>query len=373
MHLIFVSKMILVFLYLFSYPLLCCSNCTDRTPFKELTHAEEEERGIPCDTKLKNGSQVKKCLGFAEESPNKKMAPLTPGGTRPSVGPIDISDSDDDPNPNQLQRREKVCRSFDGGSRVIVDKKESPSTDRCSRILEYSSDEEVLRTSTSKRKRASNIVTSESESDDDDNVPISRLKSKSLQELNPDFHANSYSVKDTDSRDKFRKPVTRRHLVRLGKIEEKGGSGKSKFESAGPTDETIEGDEMEEDSSESEGESLGGFIVTDSDISEGNATTNGNNISEGDGTCFSEDSSGDSENASQGGASYDEIISVLRRARKHKKWDFEADMLADFGKHPELCMKAVCALYRQQTSVEKSSKSAIVLNGRGFSQCDAFK
>ncbi|CAI9768165.1 unnamed protein product [Fraxinus pennsylvanica] len=344
-----------------------------RTPCKELTHAEEEERGIPCDSKLKNGSQVRKRLGFAEESPSKKMAPLTPGGSRRPIGPIDISDSDDDPNPNQLQGREKVCGSFDGGSRVTVDKKEFPSKDRHSRILEYSSDEEVLLTSTAKRKRASNIVTSESENDDDDNIPICRLKSKSLQELNPDFHVNRYSVKDTNSRDKFRKPVTRRHLVRLGKIEEKGRSGKSKFKSAEPTNETFEGDETEEEDTDSEGESLGGFIVNDSDISEGNATTNGNNISEGDGTCFSEDSSGDLENASQGGASYDEIISVFRRARKHKKWDFEADMLADFGKHPEVCMKAVCALYRQQTSVEKSSKSAIVLNGRGFSQCDAFK
>ncbi|KAL2558714.1 protein IWS1-like protein A-like [Forsythia ovata] len=342
------------------------------TPCKELTHAEEEKRGIPCETKLKHGRQVKKRLGFAEESPNKKMAPSTPGGTGPPIGSIDIIDSDDDPNPNHLQGTEKVCGSFDGGSRVTLDKNEFPTKDSRLRILEYPSDEEV-HTSTPKRRRASNIVTSESESDNDDNLPICRLKGKSLQELNADFHLNSYSVKDTDSRDKLRKPMTRRRLVRLGKIEEQGGSGKSKVKSAGPTNETIEGDEMEEDDSDSEGESLGGFIVTDSDISEGNATTNGDNISERDGTCSSEDSSGESENTSHGGAGYDEIISVFRRARKHKKWDFEADMLADFGKDPELCMKAVCALYRQQTSEEKSSKAAIVLNGRGFSQCDAFK
>ena len=55
------------------------------------------------------------------------------------------------------------------------------------------------------------------------------------------------------------------------------------------------------------------------------------------------------------------------------KWEFEADMLAAFGKDPKLCMKAVCALYRQQTSVEQLSKGALLSNQRGFNKFDAYK
>ncbi|KAJ6294942.1 hypothetical protein OIU76_022930 [Salix suchowensis] len=46
-------------------------------------------------------------------------------------------------------------------------------------------------------------------------------------------------------------------------------------------------------------------------------------------------------------------------------------MLADFGKDPELCMRAVCALYRQQTDEEKRNKETLHYNGRGFSKFDA--
>ncbi|KAJ0887874.1 hypothetical protein HanRHA438_Chr09g0395811 [Helianthus annuus] len=46
-------------------------------------------------------------------------------------------------------------------------------------------------------------------------------------------------------------------------------------------------------------------------------------------------------------------------------------MLSDFGKDLELCMRAVCALYRQQTADEKASKLTTHQNERGFSQADA--
>ncbi|KAJ6294941.1 hypothetical protein OIU76_022929 [Salix suchowensis] len=66
------------------------------------------------------------------------------------------------------------------------------------------------------------------------------------------------------------------------------------------------------------------------------------------------------------------ILSRLHRSKDHKfKWEFEGDMLADFGKDPELCMKAVCALYRQQTAEEKRNKETLHYNGRGFSKFDA--
>ncbi|XP_047323416.1 uncharacterized protein LOC124927111 isoform X2 [Impatiens glandulifera] len=52
-------------------------------------------------------------------------------------------------------------------------------------------------------------------------------------------------------------------------------------------------------------------------------------------------------------------------------WQFEGEMLAVFGKDVKMCMRAVCALYRQQTLDEKTSKGTIYHNGRGFSKFDA--
>ncbi|KAL0304380.1 UNVERIFIED_CONTAM: hypothetical protein Sradi_6306100 [Sesamum radiatum] len=131
-------------------------------------------------------------------------------------------------------------------------------------------------------------------------------------------------------------------------------------------------DDIEEDCSSSEGESLGGFIVSTSEVSESDSVSNYKDPCEILDTS-SGDCSRDSEHVSESSMEYDEVLSSLRRERKDKmKWEYEADMLADFGKRPELCMKAVCALYRQQTSEEKSCKSAILLNGRGFSQIHAF-
>lgn len=119
-------------------------------------------------------------------------------------------------------------------------------------------------------------------------------------------------------------------------------------------------EEMKLDDLGSEGESLGGFIVNSSNVSDCDVSAE---------NTFSE-----SEDSSDSGMDYKEIMSGLRRESKHKmKWEFEADMLADFGKNPEICMKAVCALYRQQTSEEKSCKATINLNGRGFNQCDAYR
>lgn len=70
---------------------------------------------------------------------------------------------------------------------------------------------------------------------------------------------------------------------------------------------------------------------------------------------------------------FGKILSKIQRSKTNMKWEFEADMLAAFGKDPELCMKAVCALYRQQTSEEQMSKGALLSNQRGFNKFDAYK
>ncbi|XP_026384953.1 uncharacterized protein LOC113280555 [Papaver somniferum] len=52
-------------------------------------------------------------------------------------------------------------------------------------------------------------------------------------------------------------------------------------------------------------------------------------------------------------------LAMKRRNNRIKEegmqWESEADMLSSFEEDPELCMKAVCALYRQPTFKEKSA------------------
>ncbi|KAL8049511.1 hypothetical protein ABFX02_06G024600 [Erythranthe guttata] len=191
-----------------------------------------------------------------------------------------------------------------------------------------------------KRRRVACIVSSDS---DDDDIPIGRLGSK--KRMKP----------LTDSSDSDTLPK-KRSLVRVAeKI-----AGRRKNDLGSPEiDDGASEDEKEED--DCEGESLDGFIVNSaSDVSESDES---DEMSEND----------DLENdESESGAVYADVIAGFRRERKDKtKWEYEADMLADLAKSPRLCMKAVCALFRQQTSEEQSCKETIVRNGRGFSQIHA--
>ncbi|KAI3508359.1 hypothetical protein L1887_23365 [Cichorium endivia] len=179
-----------------------------------------------------------------------------------------------------------------------------------------------------KRKRSSNIITSDDEtSDDDDNAPICTLIKK-------------------DYVNEFKEDVTRQPLKRLKKSEDKNNYD----------DITIvlnkTGNSSSEDEDDEDDESLSGFIVESSE---------------------SESGSGESCDESEDGLNeYKETLNKIKRKKDLKlKWDLEGDMLADFGKDPELCMKAVCALYRQQTADEKAGKVTIYYNERGFSQPDA--
>ncbi|KAL9246673.1 hypothetical protein vseg_020178 [Gypsophila vaccaria] len=47
-----------------------------------------------------------------------------------------------------------------------------------------------------------------------------------------------------------------------------------------------------------------------------------------------------------------------------KQWDYEADMVDDLEKNPEICMRAICALYRQHVTVGPS---------KGFNEINAFR
>ncbi|CAO2205126.1 unnamed protein product [Urochloa humidicola] len=72
-------------------------------------------------------------------------------------------------------------------------------------------------------------------------------------------------------------------------------------------------------------------------------------------------------------AEYASAMARIGRKKEAKDWKFEADMLAAFAEHPELCLKAVCALYRKQTQEEQLEKAALVHNKEGFSHIDAHR
>uniref|UniRef100_A0A0R0GUW6 Uncharacterized protein n=1 Tax=Glycine max TaxID=3847 RepID=A0A0R0GUW6_SOYBN len=253
-------------------------------------------------------------------------------------------------------------------------------------------DENLLFVATPKRKRTCNVVTSESESDDD-NILICKLKRKHIQEpssdqVRPDLSSSppaniSEDNKVTDS------VMTRRRLWPLRKCARKSQDDKisscrprkAKNQQSIPTNDDAD-DESEEDLSYSEGENMSDFIVDDSDVSNCEDTSStsqdvaNSDVADSDSANSQDVQDSNMESYSQDVSDEDmdfgNILSKIQRSKTNMKWEFEADMLAAFGKDPELCMKAVCALYRQQTSEEQMSKGALLSNQRGFNKFDAY-
>ncbi|KDP22175.1 hypothetical protein JCGZ_26006 [Jatropha curcas] len=357
---------------------------TAGTPYKKSPCGHTSlvrNKGVCSNSEGDRHGIVVRCLSFEEErSPNKKMAPSTPGSSKTAcLNVINILDSDDESDihatqastPND-QRNRKVRISKDhmvAGN--LNDKKEKTSENSLKRAAcnqSYKEDmDDIPCVPTPKRKRAVKIVTSDTESDEDDNVPISKLKRVPLQgsihdKANTDVSSCSIFGSSPCIHDDFSGLVTRsrRRLATLRQCEEKvNGESKTSESKQGqgiPTMKDVEDGESEEIGSDSEGERLGGFIVDSSDLSDAN---NG---------------SSQSKNESDDNVDFDEILSKLQRSKNCKfKWELEADMLSAFGKDLELCMKAVCALYRQQTSEEQAGKETIYDNNRGFSKFDALR
>ncbi|KAL3645724.1 hypothetical protein CASFOL_010904 [Castilleja foliolosa] len=64
----------------------------------------------------------------------------------------------------------------------------------------------------------------------------------------------------------------------------------------------------------------------------------------------------------------DDLITSIRSKNLGRKWTYEADMLRAFQQDEELCMNAVCSLYRQQSLARKSTGRS--KNG-GFNPVDS--
>lgn len=343
------------------------------TPCKQAAPFVEQSRGLNLDSERKFGQQVRKHLLFEGKSPSKKMAPSTPCVARPACpSVINICDSDDESDIISIQLattddqvKRKVCISTDHVLEGTTNSKKEKSTENhlkrevCDQSYADDMDackDDIPCVSTLKRKRAANVVTSDTEDDENDNIPTCKLNKMHLEESISD---KARSDTDTPRSDNVKGISTpRRRLVTLRQREGKGKTERSsssetseaKYQRGIPTN-----GESEEVGSDSEDESSS-FIVSSSDLSEG------------------DDASIPSEDVSDGNLDFHEILSKLRRSNNHKlKWEFEADMLASFGQNPELCMQAVCALYRQQTSEEKVSKETLHTNNRGFSKFDALR
>ncbi|OMO75961.1 hypothetical protein CCACVL1_15968 [Corchorus capsularis] len=354
------------------------------TPYRNSTSGEGDY------IRVQNNKWVRRHLAFQEQRClNKQMAPSTPTCAKPdSVCIIDIHDSDDelDLAPSMVKQE-----SGKGNISTNYESEGTACNENETRTIGDQNPEEKVggyADSVHKRRRASNMVTSDTESDDD-NVPISKLRRMQYEQVVPNQFKSCTVGATPIGIDDGRITVTprKRRLVSLrqseGRTRVKNCSSKktsdNEFCKSIPTTEDLDDDDSEEVGSDTEGDSLDGFIVDDSDVADGE---NGCSESKGDSDCMndhsgSEDVSSRSSAYSGSESSDDEvnlgmILSKLKRNKDKKSdWKFEGELLAAFGKDPELCMKAVCALYRKQTSDEKVSKSTFIHNQRGFSKPDA--
>ncbi|XP_030536006.1 uncharacterized protein LOC115744794 isoform X1 [Rhodamnia argentea] len=357
-----------------------CETCATPPNFTMQINScdDKGEKEVAC---LQYGRRARKKLLFKEEeSPGRKMAPSTPGVAKPhTVGIIDIHDSDEEEdkahdetcaldnqeNSKGLDVDYRSCKGILEGGKAMTIENSARTCHEEDYHDSIAGDEDNSTVLTPKRKRAFNVIETDSESGDDDCVPIGRLKRMHLQELyKPGDTTSEMNQCQTANASpgnhvKHAQTPMRQRLMTLrnreakAKAKQKSSSG-VQHHHVGPTTEDAETEDSEDFGLDSDNDSLSNFIVDDSDASDG------------------DDASGQSEDTSDGETDFGEILSRIKRSKDHKsEWKFEADMLAAFAKEPELCMKAVCALYRQQTADERISKEALHSNQRGFSKFDA--
>ncbi|KAG2594817.1 chromodomain-helicase-DNA-binding protein 1-like [Panicum virgatum] len=213
---------------------------------------------------------------------------------------------------------------------------------------------------TSKAASPSQIQSGE---DEDDTVPIGQVLKKMRKER----------ASDDDTEEEFGEakgcstPPTRRS-ARLVKNQSKGGRAARRVlnfvepkEYEGSEDDVEEDDDMEE-------------FINDEDSSE-------NTSDSAEESCDKPDASGTSvlnegspaPEESDSEVDYADVMARIGRKNKAKDWKFEGDMLAAFDEHPEICLKAVCALYRKQTEEEQKQKATFVQNKQGFNQIHALR
>lgn len=69
----------------------------------------------------------------------------------------------------------------------------------------------------------------------------------------------------------------------------------------------------------------------------------------------------------------DDLVANPQRKRECKVYKYMDDMAREFERDPELCMNAVCTLYRQQKLGSKSGCHSLPASNHGFEQFDIFR
>ncbi|KAK2664233.1 hypothetical protein Ddye_002807 [Dipteronia dyeriana] len=93
------------------------------------------------------------------------------------------------------------------------------------------------------------------------------------------------------------------------------------------------------------------------------------------GGCDDEDSSSSSSSSSDSddGVNMNSDFSQRIPQQVDKKWEYEIDVFLSLGKDDELCLKAVCALYRQQISLGISPRKLPSASSRGFNHLNILR
>ncbi|XP_042505316.1 uncharacterized protein LOC122081950 isoform X2 [Macadamia integrifolia] len=328
-------------------------------PHKHLVKVEEEKDKVSVKTELQDRTRVRRLFEFEQEgSSDQKMAGSKPAIGRPMVA-IEI-DSDDETSEmkiisvatSNIRDKGKTPVSVDNSLKGFLKDEKEMAPENCLKRIHSSQRGE-------KHKSICNITSSDSEGDnDEDKIPVRKRKMKKLLDLTHEsmgFPVNQCSTASIlySGDGKFKKSFapSKWPLLPLGQCEERKGG----LERISPGHLGRNGSD------------------TDCQIMVGLAAENAQDHKRGDvgsGTKAADSLYGFMVDGSD--CSGREDTSTDRRNRKNKsEWTFEADMLSSFQKDPELCMKAVCALYRQQTFEEKSIKGSLYLNNQGFNKFDA--
>ncbi|GJN06474.1 hypothetical protein PR202_ga24203 [Eleusine coracana subsp. coracana] len=200
--------------------------------------------------------------------------------------------------------------------------------------------------------------------DEDDNIPISQVVKKFRKQR----ESSSAAADDDEFSDanECSTPPTRRS-ARLVKNQSKRGQAARRALSF------VEPKEYERSDDDTEVDDGMDDFIDDEDSSEhasGSADESCAEMEVSDAYAPDEESlPGPEESDSE--IDYADVMASIGRKRNTQDWEFEAEMLAAFDEHPELCLKAVCALYRRQTEDEQREKATFVHNKVGFSQIDA--
>ncbi|KAL6627179.1 hypothetical protein ACP70R_030905 [Stipagrostis hirtigluma subsp. patula] len=196
------------------------------------------------------------------------------------------------------------------------------------------------------------------EEDDDDRIPICQVFKKMRKARVSDDDDELGEAKGCST------PATRRS-ARLVKNQSKGRQAARRvLNFVEPNEREGSEDDMEEDDDMDE-------FINDDNSSENASDSDEDSCAEPEVSGASTQTEKSSPEESDGEINYAAVMACIGRKRKAKDWKFEGDMLAAFHEHPELCLKAVCALYRKQTKEEQLEKATLVHNKQGFSQIDA--